>query len=73
MEGGFGVTNAPWKDSEMEKPDADSIVIIHCPDSCEPVWLGYWDDQNEEWYGEDGMSLRVTHWMELPEPPVASR
>lgn len=59
-----------WRKVEAEKPDADQIVLIHCPDSCEPVWLGYWDDENGRWYGEDGMPLKVTHWMELPEPPT---
>lgn len=62
-----------WKNAATEKPDADQIVLIYCEGKSEPVWLGYFDDEKSMWYGEDGFSLQVTHWMELPEPPAASR
>jgi len=60
-----------WQNAETEKPDVDSIVLIHCPESSESVWIGYWDDENGSWYNEGGMAIQVDHWMELPEPPSA--
>lgn len=59
-----------WKSVKEEMPDADSTVIIHAPKDDEPVWLGYFD--GSVWRGVHGGELfhRVSHWMELPEPPA---
>lgn len=61
-----------WKNAELEKPDADLIVLIHCPGYSESVWLGYFDDSLNVWFDESGSQINVAHWMELPEPPAAS-
>lgn len=58
-----------WRNAALGKPDADVIVIVHSPGSCEPVWLGYWDDDAECWYDVDGSRCEVSHWRELPEAP----
>ena len=51
-------------------PDADTTVLIHCPDADEPVWLGWFDGEN--WYAVDSSGpLKVTHWAPMPEPPAA--
>lgn len=61
-----------WHDTREEMPDADMTVLVHCPPSDDPVWLGYFD--GETWRnvaGEDLGAEFVTHWMDLPEPPTA--
>lgn len=62
-----------WHDAEKELPDSDTTVLIHCPISDDPVWLGY-HDGNTWWrdVGGDSFSLPelfVDHWADLPEPP----
>ncbi len=50
-------------------PDSDLTVITFSPTGCDdPVWLGYWD--GEYWFSAEGFRIVVTHWMDLPEPPV---
>lgn len=56
-----------WKAVEDEMPDSDATVLIAC-ETDEPVWLGYHD--GETWRTADGAAMNVTHWAELPEPPV---
>ena len=60
-----------WKDVAAEMPDADSTVLIYAPKDNDPVWLGYFDGQ--DWRGIHGglLAHKVTHWMEMPEPPNA--
>lgn len=52
------------------RPDADMIVLVHCPGQTEPIWLGYWDDNDATWRTCDGMWLDVSHWAELPSGPT---
>ena len=59
-----------WTDAEEEKPDADELVLVFTPDTrSEPIWIGYYDDEQGSWFMEDGFRCRVTHWMGLPEAP----
>jgi hypothetical protein len=68
-----------WIDCDEYLPDDDLLVLVHMPRESDPVWLGYVSSGDEEedqdtcWVGADGMRLQqeVTHWMELPEGPVA--
>ncbi|HWB61772.1 MAG TPA: DUF551 domain-containing protein [Chthoniobacteraceae bacterium] len=58
-----------WKYCEHQMPDTDATVLVYCPESVEPVWLGFYD--GEDWRSIDSIRLpeEVTHWMEPPEPP----
>ena len=58
-----------WKVCEHQLPDSDATVLVFCPDSTEPVWLGFYD--GEDWRSIDSIRLaeEVTHWMDTPEPP----
>jgi hypothetical protein len=59
-----------WVDACKQLPDSDTTVLIHCPISDDPVWIGYHD--GEMWRQIDGEALPddfVDHWAELPEPP----
>lgn len=60
-----------WIDSAESLPDSDVIVLVHVPDCCEPVWLGYHD--GESWLSLSGFPLagEVTHWAEMPTPPIS--
>jgi hypothetical protein len=60
-----------WIDVKTELPDADTIVLIFTPsqDAAEPVWLGYYDDEVNQWRTPEGSLITVTHWQPLPEPP----
>jgi hypothetical protein len=49
-------------------PDTDLTVMIHMPDEDEPVWLGYHD--GETWRTVDAARCEVSHWADLPEPPI---
>lgn len=58
-----------WHTAE-NLPDADTTVLIHCPDLDEPVWLGYHD--GETWRAVDGGKITkdgVQHWADMPEGP----
>lgn len=62
-----------WTAAAIQLPDADLTVLIHCPISDDPVWLGYFD--GETWRDVDGGDLGTTfvdHWANLPDPPVVN-
>jgi 8-oxo-dGTP diphosphatase len=56
-----------WTACETSLPDSDQTVLVFLPDSNEPVWLGYHD--GEQWWSIDQFLIKVSHWMEMPEPP----
>jgi len=62
-----------WVSVSQSLPDSDQTVIVYCPESNEPIWLGYLD--GDTWRDIDAMPIAhqapVTHWMPLPEPPEA--
>lgn len=65
-----------WISVNDELPDTDTTVLVAVadPDS-EPVWLGYYThdlDPSGEWRAVEAGSLKVTHWMHLPQPPQPS-
>lgn len=67
---------------ELNIPDAERLVLIYCPEQPEPVWLGYWEDNDwdddpttpdepGQWMALSGYPVQgVTHWAELPEGPA---
>lgn len=66
----MNATMITWNDAEKGLPDADRTVLIHCPISDDPVWIGYWD--GETWRAVDGVDLGpdfVDHWADLPDGP----
>jgi hypothetical protein len=50
--------------SNDDFPDADLTVLVRLRGNEEPVWLGYWDD--EEWRDIDGQAVDVVRWAQLP-------
>jgi hypothetical protein len=65
------MANCSWISTEIGKPDSDTTVLVCSPGADEPVWLGYWDSENDCWREVDGLryETKVTHWMQLPNPP----
>ena len=59
-----------WMNAELSLPDSDLTVLIHCPKSDDPIWLGYHD--GEEWCLASGDTIwsGVSHWAQLPEAPA---
>jgi hypothetical protein len=57
-----------WTSVKESLPDDALTVLIVTPDCDEPVTVGYID--GETWSNGYGESVSVTHWMELPEPPL---
>lgn len=58
-----------WIDVNERLPAAHQCVLVACPGTDDPVWIGYLD--GESWRYMDGLlASGVTHWMELPEPPT---
>lgn len=56
-----------WVDAEVEKPDADIMVLGYHTQS-EAWWLVTWDGQ--DWVEVNTMNVvRVSHWLHLPEGP----
>ena len=56
-----------WNDASV--PPSDERLVLYCWQG--EVWLGFYDADG--WNDLDGMLLAegtVTHWMELPEPPI---
>ena len=56
-----------WNNSLLVKPEQDKLVIVYTGSS---VWYAYYDKEKDKW-GDDQFSsdMRVTHWMDFPEPP----
>jgi len=60
-----------WFSVEMAMPDSDLTVMIHAPATENPIWIGYhdgecWREISGDAFGEG----EVTHWMDLPNPPL---
>jgi hypothetical protein len=55
-----------------DKPDTDITVLIATKDADEPIWLGYWASEDNEWRTIEGSAVTVTHWAHLPDHPCPS-
>lgn len=60
-----------WIPVSKKLPDADIIVLVAFDDG--EVWPAYLGDEQQWYYITadliDGPS-KITHWMDLPEPPA---
>ncbi len=57
-----------WIPVDKTMPDDDETVLIALDDG--EVWTGYHDgDEGWKYVSGDTMSAKVTHWMQLPDPP----
>ena len=57
--------------STCEPPDADLLVLVHCPDESEPVQCGYFDSADAVWRNDKGDVLDEPElWAELPVVPT---
>jgi hypothetical protein len=57
-----------WIHVDEQLPPADTAVFLHVPDHPDPVWVGFWDEE-EGWLYDCGAECSPEHWMPLPEPP----
>jgi hypothetical protein len=55
-----------WFRVEQALPDSDTTVMIQCPTESEPVWIGWYDAEEREWYSADAMPVAVTAWADMP-------
>jgi hypothetical protein len=58
-----------WVSCADEYPDADTTVLLYCPELDEPVWPGAWDDQAQVWV-VDGYECEPTFWAPMPGGPT---
>lgn len=63
-----------WIPVTARLPDAEAVVMVHIPESSEPVWLGVLMDDacgEPHWHSIDGypFASHVDHWAELPRGP----
>ncbi len=57
---------------EHRLPDSETTVLIFQPESDDPVWMGWYDDERG-WHDVDATPLGVglvTHWSPIPMGPV---
>ncbi len=61
-----------WIPAEVGSlPDTETTVLVACSiRMSDPVWLGYYDSAENVWRSVDAEEIEVTHWADLPEPPV---
>ncbi len=60
---------SPWTPVAKSLPDADIVVLLALDDG--EVWPGYLDGDGWCYVTADPIGARVTHWMDMPEAPVA--
>lgn len=59
---------AAWKRCADELPDEDTTVLIALEDG--EVWTGFLDAGVWRYVSADPVDVKVTHWMDFPEPPT---
>jgi len=67
---GHDATKPPsqWQRVETCLPDDDQAVLIALAGG--EVWTGYMDAGEWRYISGDTMESKVTHWMDMPEPPL---
>ena len=63
-----------WIDAFEVKPEYEKVVLVYTSDR--DFYLAYWSvtdqwfDINEEYYMKATVYGEITHWLEIPEPPI---
>ena len=57
-----------WTSVVIGLPDDEQAVLIALADG--DVWTGYMDAGEWRYISGDLMQSKVTHWMDMPEPPL---
>lgn len=63
-----------WIAVESRLPDCETTVLIFQPDSDDPVWMGWYDDERG-WHDVNATPLGlglVTHWSPIPMGPFST-
>lgn len=55
-----------WYLVEDSLPDSDITVLIACPEESDPVWIGAYSDEEDEWVTVEGVPIVVSAWAEMP-------
>lgn len=60
-----------WHLESAELPDAGLSVLMFVPTASDPIYTGYWDDDEQAWIHDSGLRVKeeVTHWAEMPGGP----
>ena len=60
-----------WHLASAELPDAGLTVLMFIPAADDPIYFGYWDDDEQAWMHDIGLKVKeaVTHWAEMPGGP----
>jgi hypothetical protein len=58
-----------WIAVEHEMPDSDINVLIFGPGMNGEPCIGFYDSSRECWFTAHGRRIKVTHWMEMIQPP----
>lgn len=60
-----------WISVEDRLPHDDIVVMVYVPNASEPVWIGFYVSEDDDWFWAEGVMIfdTVTHWMPLPAPP----
>ena len=48
-------TALTWIPCESELPDDGMVVLVALESGSEPVWIGYYDSAESDWFNSDGM------------------
>jgi hypothetical protein len=61
-----------WHLASVDLPDAGLSVLMYLPAASDPIYMGYWDDDDQAWVHDCGMRVKqeVTHWAEMPKGPT---
>lgn len=70
-----------WISVAESLPDDDTTVLIYAPGSAEPVWMGWYYGEDDEWFTAESMPFKageVMAWANMPrgvgfEPAKAMR
>lgn len=55
-----------WHLVEDSLPDDDMTVLIACPDESDPVWIGAYNTDEDEWVTAEGVPVVVSAWADMP-------
>ena len=66
------IENITWADANETLPDDNTTILLFAPESDEPIWIGYHED--DSWYVVEGNAMpsgSVMYWANLPYGPDA--